>query len=202
MNYLAIDTSGSNLTVIIEYKGKKEVFFNVDCGVNHSVMIMPKIEELKEKLNADFSELDFVAVVIGAGSFTGIRIGLSTAKAICFAYSLPILSITSFDTIAYNTKKANKLAVIDAKHDSYYVCGYNGNNITKEPSFIGKEELTLLSKEYDLASNEDIEGFNVEVVDICQGLINAVENKESEKTFDLESVSALYIRKSQAEEGR
>ncbi|MBQ0099670.1 MAG: tRNA (adenosine(37)-N6)-threonylcarbamoyltransferase complex dimerization subunit type 1 TsaB [Firmicutes bacterium] len=202
MNYLAIDTSGKNLTVIIEYNNKKEVYFNEDCGVNHSVKVMPKIEELKEKLDCDFNKLDFVAVVIGAGSFTGIRIGLSTAKAICFAYSIPILSITSFDTIAYNTKKEKRLAVIDAKHDSFYVCGYDCDTITKEPSFIDKTELIKLSKKYDLISFEKIEGFDVEKVDICEGLINAIHKKYNEKTLDYDSASALYIRKSQAEEGR
>lgn len=202
MNYLAIDTSGKNLTIIIEYNGKKEVYFSDDCGVNHSVMVMPKIEELKEKLNCDFSNLDFVAVVIGAGSFTGIRIGLSTAKAICFAYSLKILPITSFDTIAYNTKKEKRLAVIDAKHDSFYVCGYTGEVVTKAPSFIDKSELIELAKEYELVSFEKIEGFDNEVVDICQGFVNAIEKKQNNKTLDIESVSALYIRKSQAEEGR
>lgn len=202
MNYLAIDTSGNNLTVIIEYNGKKEVYFNGDCGVNHSVSVMPTIEQLKEKLDCDFSCLDFVAVVVGAGSFTGIRIGISTAKAICFAYSLPILSITSFDTVAYNTKKEKRLAVINAKHDCYYVCGYTNDIITLNPSFIGKEELINLSKQYDLVSFEKIDGFDVEIVDISKGLVNAIYKKASEKTMDIESASALYIRKSQAEEGR
>ena len=129
MNYLAIDTSGKNLTVVIEYNGYVEEYYDESCGVNHSVALMPKIEELKEKSNADFTKLDFIAVVVGAGSFTGIRIGVATIKALCFAHNLPALSITSFDTIAYNKGSGKFLAVIDAKHDSYYVCGYENKKV-------------------------------------------------------------------------
>lgn len=202
MNYLAIDTSGKNLTVVLQYNGQTKDYFDDSCGVNHSVKIMPIIEEVKNNLNADFSKLDFIAVVVGAGSFTGIRIGVATAKALCFAYNIPCLSITSFDTIAYNKLSGKNLAVIDAKHDSFYVCGYNDMAICYNPSFIDKETLVNLSKEYNLLSFECIANFSVEVVSILDGLKIATQKKKDEKTCDLDLISPLYIRKSQAEENR
>lgn len=202
MNYLAVDTSGKNLTLILSYEGKIKEYFDNDCGTNHSVSIMVKIEELKEQLQADFSKLDFIAVVVGAGSFTGIRIGISTVKALCFAFNLPALSITSFDTLAYNKKKGKYLSVIDAKHGSYYVCGYDDKKVVKEPSFIDKEKLLSLKNEFEFLSGEVIDGVDCEIVSVKDGLKNAVLEKANEKEKNLDLISPLYIRKSQAEEGR
>ena len=122
MNYLAIDTSGKNLTVIIKKGQEVYKVHDENCGVNHSVELMPKVEELIKKANFDLKSADFFACVVGAGSFTGIRIGVSTVKALCFAYSKPCLSVTSFDTMAYNIKSGKVLTLIDAKHNGFYAC--------------------------------------------------------------------------------
>ena len=104
MRYIAIDTSAKNLTIIAYDNGKIHKVFDEECGVNHSTELMPKLEELLHKANFDLKDADFLACVVGAGSFTGIRIGVATVKALCFAYKKPCLSITSFDTLAYNEK--------------------------------------------------------------------------------------------------
>ncbi len=202
MNYLAIDTSGRNLTVIACIDGKANIYHDADCGVRHSVNLMPAVEETLIKSNLNLKDIDFFAVVVGAGSFTGIRIGVSTVKALCFAFNKPCLAITSFDTVAYNKDSGRRLAVIDAKHNSFYVCGYDGDEVSYPPAFIDKETLLKLKDEYAFLSFEPINGIETEVVSISLGLEKAVNKKLSEITFDLESVVPLYIRKSQAEEGR
>ena len=202
MNYLAIDTSGKNLTVIISKNGQIYKYFDSECGVNHSARIMPKIEEIALKCGFDFNTADFFCAVVGAGSFTGIRIGVSTIKAMCFAFNKPCLSITSFDTISYNKKGEKVLAIIDAKHNGYYVCGYENAKVIFEPAYVDGQKLTELLTEFKGVSFCQIEGFSVEVVDVCEGLIKAIEGKKDSVSFDLESLSPLYVRKSQAEEGR
>ena len=113
MNYLAIDTSGKNLTLVLSVNGEVVTYNDGECGVNHSVELMPRIEALLEGVSVSLKEVDFIACVVGAGSFTGIRIGVSTAKALCFVYGKPCLAITSFDTLAYNEKQGKVLAIID-----------------------------------------------------------------------------------------
>ncbi|MBE5733948.1 MAG: tRNA (adenosine(37)-N6)-threonylcarbamoyltransferase complex dimerization subunit type 1 TsaB [Clostridiales bacterium] len=201
MNYLAIDTSGKNLTVIICKDGQKLVLHDAECGVNHSVELMPKLEQLAISVGFDFSRADFFACVVGAGSFTGIRIGVATVKAMCFAFNKPCLSITSFDTLAYN-EKGKVLAVIDAKHNGFYVCGYDNGKVIFEPSYIMREQLERISEDYLLVAIDGIDGFKVKVVSVAQGLINAIENKLDCVSSDIETLSPLYVRKSQAEEGR
>ena len=163
---------------------------------------MPKIEQVAKKANFDFNQADFFCAVVGAGSFTGIRIGVSTIKAMCFAFNKPCLSITSFDTISYNKKGEKVLAIIDAKHNGYYVCGYENNKVVLPPAYIDGQELTKLLTEFKGLSFCEINGFEVEVVDLLEGLKNAIDSNLDKISSDLESLTPLYVRKSQAEEGR
>lgn len=202
MKYLAVDTSGKNLTVVIMSDGKSYEYFDENCGVEHSVQIMPVIEDLVVKSGIKLEEVDFFACVVGAGSFTGIRIGVATVKALAYAFNKPVLSLTSFDVLAYNKNSGKNLAVIDAKHNSYYVSGYDGEKVVFSPSFIDKEELIKLSREFNIVSSEEIDGFDCEKVSLLNGLIKAIEIKKQFVNKDINSLSPLYIRKSQAEEGR
>jgi len=201
MNYLAIDTSGKNLTIVISKNDKIYTYYDSECGVGHSVNLMPKVEQLAIECDFDFNSADFFACVVGAGSFTGIRIGISTIKAMCFAYKKPCLSITSFDTLAYN-EKGKILAVIDAKHNGFYVCGYQDEQIVLEPSYIMREQVELLAKEYKVVSSTYIDGISHEIASVKDGLIKAIEKNSDKISCDLETLVPLYVRKSQAEEGR
>ncbi len=200
MSYLAIDTSGKHLTVLLEANGKIYKRFEEDCGVKHSVSLMPAIEEIEKTSGTKLCDVDFIACVVGAGSFTGIRIGVSTAKALCFAYGKPALSVTSFDTLAYNVN-GNVLAVIDAGHGGYYVCGYVDGVTDIPPAYVTEDELLALKNGRKVVSFENIERIGAEKVSLSDGLIAAVNAKKNE-LISPDELTPLYIRKSQAEEGR
>ncbi len=204
MNYLAIDTSGKNLTIIIKKGEEIFTFFDGECGVKHSVSLMKEVENLCVKANFDLKDADFIASTVGAGSFTGIRIGVSTVKALCFALNKPCLAITSFDTLAYNVidEKLKVLALIDAGHGGYYACGYEGNNIILPPAYLMKEDLQQISLDYDKIVGEKEGELIKHKVCLVNGFIKAIEDKKDCVSLDLDNLSPLYVRKSQAEEGR
>lgn len=202
MNYLAIDTSGKNLTVIIKQGEKEHTFFDADCGVNHSTALMPCVEKLIEQTGFDLKGADFFAAVVGAGSFTGIRIGVATVKALCFAFNKPCLAITSFDTLAYNEKGGKVLALIDAKHNGFYACGYQDNKVILPPAYLMREQVESLLAEYLAVSATEISGMASETVSVEDGLIRAIELNADKISLDPETLTPLYVRKSQAEEGR
>ena len=79
-NYLAVDTSGNHLCVIACKGGKTSSVFLPDCAMKHSVSVMPAIDKALKDTDMSLNECDFFAAVVGAGSFTGIRIGISAAK--------------------------------------------------------------------------------------------------------------------------
>ncbi len=202
MKYLAIDTSGKNLTVVVENCGKVYKYYDDNCGLKHSVTLMPVVEKLLNQSGLNLKDADFIAVVVGAGSFTGIRIGVSTVKALCFAFKKPCLSITSFDVLAYNKSEGRVLAAIDAGHGGYYVCPYDDSVPEKEPSYIIRDELIALAANYMVVAAEELGVVPCYVADMTEGLISAVRAKCGEASSDPDSAVPLYVRKSQAEEGR
>ena len=201
MNYIAIDTSDKHLTIIVKKDGKFYEFFTEDSGKKHSVMLMPELEKLLIEADMSVKDADFYACVTGAGSFTGIRIGISTVKAFMFSSGKPCLAVTSFDTLAYN-KQGKVLAVIDANHDAYYVAGYDGGKVILPPSFMQKSEVEKIVPEYEFIVSSTVTPFGGEIVSRSDGLKKAIESKETELSSDPESLVPVYVRKSQAEEGR
>ncbi len=202
MNYLAIDTSGKNLTILICKNGQIFKFNDAECGVNHSVELMPRVEELAIKCGFEFKDADFFVAVVGAGSFTGIRIGVATVKAMCFAFNKPCLAVTSFDTLAYNTD-GKVLALIDAKHNGFYACGYENNKVILPPAYLMRDKVEELVKEYsEVVAIAPIENLPIKVVSVADGLEKAILKNLDKVNSDLETLTPLYVRKSQAEEGR
>ena len=201
-NFIAVDTSGSYLTVVAGKAGK---FYSVsipDCSMKHSVSVMPAVDEVLKKADMTLDECDFFAAVVGAGSFTGIRIGISVIKGFCLAYGKPALPITSFDVAAYNSFDSEKLlCLVDALHDAYYVCGYEKGKVVYSPAYLTEEEvLSLKGEDYALCGVGKLpvsEKAEVLSADPIEGLKNAVCVKAERGEFG--ELTALYVRKSSAE---
>ena len=201
MNYLAFDTSAEHLAVVARVGGKTKTEYTPFCGVKHSESLMPAVERVLNSLNATVSDIDVFSAVVGPGSFTGIRIGVATAKGLADGTGGAVLGVTAFDTAAYNIRSGKVLAVIDANHDHYYVCSYKDGALC-EQNFVDGQTLNELSKEYKLLSIKRIDGFDVTIVDPVEGLRLAVEDKLSKASKNTDDLEPLYLRLSQAEEGR
>ena len=194
MNLLAVDTSGNHLTVLI-LKGEKIFSSHLgDAMLKHSITLMPEIENLVSEAELSLSDIDVFCAVVGPGSFTGIRIGVSTVKALAYANGKKVLAVTSFETLAYNKPNGKVLAVIDAKHGHYYACGFENSKVVLNPSYIDSETVQKLSNEFFVIFDDKADKLN--------GLINAVLNNQDRITDDREALIPLYVKKSQAEEER
>ena len=201
-NFVAVDTSGNYLTVVA---GKNGEFYSVsipNCMMKHSVSVMPAVDEVLKKANMTLEECDFFSAVVGAGSFTGIRIGISVVKGFCLAYNKPSLPITSFDVAAYNGLGEGKtLCLVDALHDCYYACGYEKGEVVLPPAYLTEEQvLALVAEGYSLCGVGEFpiaEKVAVSPADPVEGLKNAVCEKAERGAFG--ELVALYVRKSSAE---
>ena len=196
-NFLAIDTSSRHLTVLA-VKGEKIVLRHLpDCALKHSVVLMDEVDKALKEANLSPSECDFFAAVTGPGSFTGIRIGISTVKGFAVATGKPLVAVTAFELLAYNVEDDNFYTVIDAAHSHYYVCGFDKDKkVTLAPSYLGEEETEKKGKLYGF---EDLPLKGYKKIDIKNCLYPAVLAKSVCLSDKME---ALYVRKSQAEENR
>lgn len=199
MKFLAIDTSSKRLTVIA--KGEKTAIRDFpDCTAQHSVRLMGEIDIALKEAGISLSDCDFLACVVGPGSFTGIRIGIATVKGLCTAAERPALAVTSFDTLAYAEGSGKKLCLIDAGHGYFYACPYEGR-AAGTARYMSKEEAeSLISEGYVPISGEQL-SIESKIVSAAEGLLKAAEAL-SGNARPCARLEAEYLRKSNAEEGR
>ncbi|RKQ28324.1 tRNA (adenosine(37)-N6)-threonylcarbamoyltransferase complex dimerization subunit type 1 TsaB [Oceanobacillus halophilus] len=101
MYVLTIDTSNQVMGVAIL---KDDVVIGeivTNIAKNHSVRLMPAIEQLMQEVSLTPDQLNRIVVAKGPGSYTGVRIGLSTAKSMAWALGIPVVGVSSLEVLAY-----------------------------------------------------------------------------------------------------
>ena len=134
MKILAIDTSSKRCSVCIFEDNHVIINLNNDDEKTHSVKLMPMVDQAFKETGLSLDDISLLACCIGPGSFTGVRIGISTVKAFADVKNIPVVGITSLESLAYNVihdnssvntideKKTLICSLIDAKNNNVY-CG-------------------------------------------------------------------------------
>ena len=101
MLILGIDTSGKTAACALFENGGLLGQMSICTMKTQSQVILPAVKRLMEDCKKEFSELDYIAVSKGPGSYTGLRVGVSTAKGLCFGSGIPLLSLGTLDVLAW-----------------------------------------------------------------------------------------------------
>ena len=133
MKILAIDTSSKICGVAIIENEKILIKLINDDEKTHSVKLMPMIDKAFKDTNLSLDNISLLACCTGPGSFTGVRIGIATIKAFSDVKNIPVVGITSLESLAYNVKQISKptsliCSLIDAKNENVYCGLYNFSN--------------------------------------------------------------------------
>ena len=148
MLILAIDTS-TNIGSIALYDTEKGVIGEITLNVkqNHSAITMTVLDTLLTISNTDKKDIDKIAVSIGPGSFTGIRIGVGLAKGLAYALKKPIVGINELDLLAnIYTGDKKVIAMLDARKERVF-CGVykrKNNTFTLENDYLAEEFMNIL----------------------------------------------------------
>ena len=100
MNALAVDCASNTLTVSAK-KNNDFMQTTMQMGLRQSEKLLPIIDSLLKELNLSAKELDYTALTIGPGSFTGLRLGAATLKALTLANGTPLYGLNSLDVYAH-----------------------------------------------------------------------------------------------------
>lgn len=129
MNILSIDTSGvtASVAVLQAETVQAEIFLNL--GRNHSEILLPSIDHLLRLTGIELKAIDIFACTVGPGSFTGIRIGVSTVKGLALAVDRPIVGLSALDVLAMNATgfQLQICPMIDARREQVYAGLYADN---------------------------------------------------------------------------
>jgi tRNA threonylcarbamoyl adenosine modification protein YeaZ len=144
MTLLAIDTS-ANLCAVCVWEGDAAVAsITQDIGTGHAELLMGMIGDVLAQAGKTYGDLARIGVVIGPGSFTGVRVGVSTARGLALALSIPALGVTTLEGLAHEAHALHPgrpvLAVIDARREQLYSASYDADvRLIAEPAVFDAE---------------------------------------------------------------
>lgn len=122
MKILGIDSSGLVASAAIVADDSLVAEFTVNNKQTHSQTLLPMVEKVVEMSGIELSELDGIAVAAGPGSFTGLRIGSSTAKGMALVLNKPIIPVPTLEGLAYRAALAEGVIcpLMDARRNQVY----------------------------------------------------------------------------------
>jgi len=219
MKVVGIETSGfiGNIAVCDgnTVVGKKMYGKNL----SHDKEIVSSLESIFNEIKWDPNDIDLIAVSIGPGSYTGLRIGVTCAKTLAYGLGKPVIGIPTLDVLAENVKDHNAKTicpVIDAKRKSVYACIYDRNNkritdfliispdslidILPDSALIFGDGIApykqiFAQKEFIILSDE-----KPGIADAANVARLGLERYERGMRCEINSLVPLYLRKSEAEE--
>lgn len=235
MNILALDTVSSSFSIAFKSDNSTGnsinsiIEINKENIENHNREILPILDSFLKENKISLNSLDYIALGIGPGSFTSMRIAFATIKSICYAKNIKIIGISSLESLYQNIKSFNgvKLALIEARKGSVYANIYKDNEKLKENLDLTYKEILYIidsiSNKGDsitlcgdgFSKNKDFfienlknntKNYKINDLDNSFNIIKASnsillsENRYKNGDFDdIFSLYPLYIRKSEAE---
>lgn len=131
MIYLGIDTSNYPLAIALMEDQTVLIEETTNLKINHSLTVMPAIEEMMKKAKVTPADLTHIAVAEGPGSYTGIRIGLTIAKTLAWSLKIPLHMVSSLKVLAANGQSFDGLVcpVMDARRGTAFTALYDGKTL-------------------------------------------------------------------------
>ena len=130
MRTLGVDTSSKVATVAISEDDKLICEFFLNNKMTHSQTIMPIIDECLKKSELSPADIDVFAVSTGPGSFTGLRIGVTTVKGLAHGMDKPVVGVNTLEALAWNLPMCPYLIspIMDARREQVYNAIYKFEN--------------------------------------------------------------------------
>ncbi len=221
--FLAVDATTKTASVAIYDNHALKVLNTVNNGYTHSETLLPLIDRSIRSIGKTVSDITAIIVANGPGSFTGIRIALSTVKALAHALSIPIYTASTLQSLAYHGKYFNGLVcpILDARRSQVYSAIYDseGEAIAAESTykieqlcailldllkdnqsvlFVGDGVIVHADYIKDVLAESAVLG-NLDLANNCAaGLIDAHMAGKSQ-CYQYDTVAVNYLRQSQAE---
>jgi tRNA threonylcarbamoyladenosine biosynthesis protein TsaB len=226
MLILAIETATERASVALVDDGRERAAWHDETAEGLCRCLAAEVGGVVARGKANFSQLDLVVAGLGPGSFTSLRIGLATAKAIALAYDLPLVGVSSLAAMAWQVRGeigGLLCPALDARRGDLYAAVYRaaGDGLDRlVAEFVGKPELVAATLKQQGApacvfgllpatAVEQIEQAAGDGITITRGPIlpdagsaAAIGGRRFQcgGADDLASLRPIYVRKSYAEE--
>lgn len=221
---LALDTATKVCSIALCRDHEVLAEYTINMGMTHSEGLLPQIEQLLERCKIDKKSIELLAVSMGPGSFTGLRIGLATAEAMAYSWQCCLHGVDTLEALAYNipVEKIVLVPVLDAQKGNYYQAIYEwqkGELVKLAPVEVvskdklleriellaGDKQALLLGECQKLAKLDLPENVKLapEVLRMPKGssiALAALKDFDAEQDKKIFGLEPYYIRRSEAEE--
>ena len=215
MNLLAIDTSSKNFSLcLVHSDGKKNIEFN--AGMTHSSVALSEIQKILKKVNIAIKDLDAIAFSAGPGSFTGIRIACGVAYGMAFSHKIPLIGISSLETVASMSESDYILSTVDARMDEVYLQFFkriDDKNIIplSEPMVAAPDKLpnipdeitnrfSVIGSGYEIFKdhfNDTYQSYILDIQDVKKNMasfIASIALEQVPEKFAFDGIQPIYVR--------
>ena len=223
---LSFDTATANCSIALTQgtmgDGRVVALHNLGSDITHSRRLLRSIDGLLQDCSLRLADLGAIAVGLGPGSFTGLRIGMATAKGLCHGAGIPLIGIASLDAIG-TAVNSDKLicAVLDARKKEVYSCFYrcSGSGYGRrcsEPAVQPPEVLAAAINEPVVMAGDGVDVYSTVFAEVLGNRLEladeshrypaadvmgflAEEERRGGNFLDLSRAVPLYVRSSDAE---
>ncbi|MBU4310439.1 tRNA (adenosine(37)-N6)-threonylcarbamoyltransferase complex dimerization subunit type 1 TsaB [bacterium] len=202
MTILGIETSTMTGSIALMDEERLIAEYTLNLRETHSSRLMPAIDRILKDASLTIKDLNGIAVSLGPGSFTGLRIGIATAKGLAQGLDIPIVGIPTLDGLAFNLSHCKDLIcpILDARKGEVYCALYkNGKRLTK---YMACELGELLKKvKSKVRSPKSKVVFLGDGIEICGELIKkrlgkkAIFISKSRRLPNASSIAELGLKK-------
>lgn len=220
MKILAIDTSTMMSTITIVEDGKILGDFSISQEETHSEMLVSLVDRMLKDLKIKLEEIDLYAIAKGPGSFTGLRIGMASIKAMAQVFDKPIVGVSTLEAMAFPILSDGLIVpIIDARGKRFFTGIYKreDGNLSMEREDIltladlenlleKSEKVIFVGEANQLLSDKIKQSKNVLIApfalsnsigkSLCELALKRFEKGQLDSYYDL---APSYLRKSQAE---
>ena len=201
MNYLFIDTA-EGTRVLLGVDGK--TYYAENYNNAGAETLMPTVQKLLSEAGKAIKDIDILGACVGPGSFTGIRIGLTTIKTLCYALDKPCFAVNNLRLYSYNNEERKVISLAAAGSNVVYLARYDGDIELDAPRCMTVDDaFDYVKSNPDFAVSTDRKLGKTFVGQSGVGekeMIIAVE-KHISTAIGQRELLPLYIRKAQPERG-
>ena len=198
-NYLFIDTAEGTRALLC-YGDK--YYYDENLKKAGSETLLPMIDGLLKKAGVKLADLDILGACVGPGSFTGLRIGLTTVKTFCYTLGLPCFAVNNLRLNSYNNNSGKVISVADAGNKVCYIARFDGDEEIDPAVCMTLEDAQNFVKshqDYAVSTDGKLAGLFAGTVGVGEREMRIAAEKHIEHSVDQKDLLPLYIRKAQPE---
>ena len=199
MNTLIIDCS-NGLKIIVLTDGNVFEYTDPDAK-KQSDSLLDKIDQMLNKANLTINNINNIAVCVGPGSFTGIRVAIATAKGLAIGSSAKVITFNSFQVVYAGLTHRNFGVIVEGFGNNYYYYFKKFGKVFK--GCASPDKLIVFAKDIPVYSNSDKVCQNIKEFKVLKAQYNAIlcvqQAIQNQQFILTNQITPLYLRASQAE---